>query len=31
MKQSGILLHLSSLATDYGIGDLGTAAYRFCD
>ena len=31
MKQSGILLHLTSLATDYGIGDLGTAAYRFCD
>lgn len=29
MKQSGILLHISSLCTDYGIGDLGPEAYRF--
>jgi 4-alpha-glucanotransferase len=31
MKQSGILLHISSLQTDYGIGDIGPAAYRFAD
>lgn len=31
MKQSGILLHISSLCTDYGIGDLGSEAYRFAD
>lgn len=31
MKKSGILLHISSLATEYGIGDLGPAAYRFAD
>lgn len=31
MKKSGILLHISSLATEYGIGDLGPAAYKFCD
>ncbi|MCB5278915.1 MAG: 4-alpha-glucanotransferase [Candidatus Cloacimonetes bacterium] len=31
MKQSGILLHISSLCTDYGIGDLGNSAYRFAD
>lgn len=31
MKQSGILLHISSLCTDYGIGDLGPEAYRFAD
>lgn len=30
MKQSGILLHISSLATDFGIGDLGPAAEEFC-
>lgn len=31
MKQSGILLHISSLCTEYGIGDLGEAAYLFAD
>ncbi len=31
MKESGILLHISSLSTDYGIGDLGPAAHRFAD
>jgi len=31
MKQSGILLHISSLNTEFGIGDLGPAAYRFVD
>lgn len=31
MKQSGILLHISSLCTDYGIGDIGPEAYRFAD
>lgn len=31
MKQSGILLHISSLNTDYGIGDLGSEAYAFAD
>ncbi len=30
-RESGILLALSSLAGDYGIGDLGEAAYRFID
>ncbi|MDO9323398.1 MAG: 4-alpha-glucanotransferase [Methanoregula sp.] len=33
MKQrgSGILLHITSLFSPYGIGDLGPAAYRFVD
>ena len=33
MKQrgSGILLHISSLYSPYGIGDLGPSAYRFVD
>lgn len=31
MKQSGILLHISSLPTAFGIGDLGPAAYAFAD
>ncbi len=31
MKQSGVLLHISSLCTDYGIGDLGPGAYRFAE
>lgn len=30
-RQSGILLHITSLSSDYGIGDLGPAAYRFAD
>lgn len=31
MRQSGILLHVSSLPSSYGIGSLGKAAYRFVD
>lgn len=31
MKQSGILLHVTSLKTDFGIGDIGPAAYHFAD
>lgn len=30
-RQSGILLHISSLPGEEGIGDLGPAAYRFVD
>lgn len=30
-RASGILLHISSLPSKYGIGDLGPAAYRFAD
>lgn len=30
-KASGILLHISSLPSKYGIGDLGPQAYRFVD
>lgn len=30
-RGSGILLHLSSLFSEYGIGDLGPSAYRFVD
>ncbi len=30
-KESGILMALSSLAGDYGIGSLGDAAYKFID
>lgn len=31
MKESGIVLHISSLNTEYGIGDFGPEAYRFAD
>ena len=31
MRKSGILLHPTSLPGDWGIGDLGPAAYRFVD
>ena len=31
MKHAGILLHISSLDSDFGIGDFGPAAYRFAD
>ncbi|MBN2337866.1 MAG: 4-alpha-glucanotransferase [Acidobacteria bacterium] len=31
MRQSGILLHPTSLPGDFGIGDLGTEAYGFAD
>lgn len=30
-RQSGILLHLTSLPSPFGIGDLGPSAYRFAD
>ncbi|MEA3490008.1 MAG: 4-alpha-glucanotransferase [Candidatus Omnitrophota bacterium] len=30
-RGSGVLLHISSLASPYGIGDLGPEAYRFAD
>ena len=30
-RESGILLHISSLPTQYGIGTLGKEAYRFID
>ena len=30
-RSSGILLHLTSLPSPYGIGDLGPSAYRFVD
>lgn len=31
MRESGILLHISSLPSPYGIGTLGKAAYHFVD
>jgi len=31
IRASGVLLHLVSLPSDYGIGDLGPWAYRFAD
>lgn len=30
-RKSGILLHISSLPCEFGIGDLGPCAYRFVD
>src|SRR5690606_18031761 len=30
-RSSGILMHITSLPSPYGIGDLGTTAYRFVD
>ncbi len=30
-RGSGVLLHITSLPSPYGIGDLGPAAYRFVD
>jgi 4-alpha-glucanotransferase len=30
-RGSGILLHITSLPSQYGIGDLGSSAYRFVD
>lgn len=30
-KKSGILLHITSLFSSYGIGDMGPSAYRFTD
>lgn len=31
MRRSGILLHISSLPSDYGIGTMGKEAYKFVD
>ena len=31
MRQSGVLLHVTSLPSDGGIGTLGKAAYEFVD
>lgn len=31
MRESGILMHLSSLPSPYGIGTMGKEAYRFAD
>lgn len=31
MRTSGILLHISSLPSDYGIGTMGKSAYEFVD
>ncbi len=31
VRGSGILLHIASLPSPYGIGDLGPYAYRFAD
>ena len=30
-RGSGILLHISSLPSDYGIGDFGPEAFKFVD
>ncbi|EJF09293.1 4-alpha-glucanotransferase [Pontibacter sp. BAB1700] len=30
-RSSGILLHITSLPSAYGIGDLGSEAYKFAD
>jgi 4-alpha-glucanotransferase len=30
-RASGILLHVTSLPSSYGVGDLGPEAYRFAD
>lgn len=30
-RSSGILLHITSLPSDFGIGDMGDAAYKFID
>ena len=30
-RASGILMHISSLASPFGIGDFGPEAYRFAD
>lgn len=31
MRESGVLLHITSLPSPFGIGDLGPMAYRFAD
>ena len=30
-RKAGVLLHITSLPSDYGVGDLGEEAYRFID
>ena len=30
-RESGVLMHISSLPSRHGIGDLGSEAYRFVD
>lgn len=30
-RKTGVLMHITSLPSEYGIGDLGDAAYRFID
>src|ERR1041385_2902661 len=30
-RASGVLLHITSLASPYGIGDVGPCAYQFVD
>ncbi len=30
-RESGILLHITSLPSPHGVGDLGVAAYQFVD
>ncbi|MEO0333298.1 MAG: 4-alpha-glucanotransferase, partial [Bacteroidota bacterium] len=30
-RRSGVLLHITSLPSPYGIGNLGLEAYRFAD
>lgn len=30
-RGSGILLHITSLPSEYGVGDLGKSAYSFCE
>ena len=31
MRKSGILMHISSLPSEYGIGKMGKSAYDFVD
>ena len=31
MRRSGILLHITSLPSPYGVGTMGKEAYRFVD
>ena len=31
IRKTGVLLHITSLPSEYGVGDLGDAAYKFVD
>ena len=31
MRESGILMHITSLPSPYGVGTMGKEAYRFVD